>query len=453
MNVPVEPSHLPYPHDELVEWPRDSLGELDAERLAATSPVTVARFLERLEVDERRDVLRLLPPAQAAAILAEADEEAAAEALSAMRWQRAMRILGEVEPDDAADILAELEDEDRLRLLDRLEKASRRSIENLLAYEPETAGGIMTTEVDTALDNMTVEEATRRIREFADKHEDLHYVYVVDEARHLQGIVSLRKLIQARPETLLRDVMKREIRGICEPDTDREEVALKMAEFNLPDMAVVDKEGKLLGVITHDDVIDVLREEATEDIQMLAGAGGTEGLHDRILSSVRQRQPWLVVNLATAFVAAVVVKMFEDQIGALPLLAAIMPIIAGVGGNSGQQSLAITIRSIALGEYRSGESLTVLLRQAAIGLVNGTLTGLVAAGMVFFFDGPPMLSLIVFLAMFLNLALGCLAGTLIPIVLLRLNRDPAQMSSIFLTFFTDTGGFFVFLMLGSVFLL
>jgi magnesium transporter len=159
------------------------------------------------------------------------------------------------------------------------------------------------------------------------------------------------------------------------------------------------------------------------------------------------------VNLATALIAATVVKMFETQIGALPILAAIMPIIAGVGGNSGQQSLAITIRSIALGQLKEGDSMNILFRQAAIGLINGILIGLLAAGMVAFFGGPFRLSVIVFLAMIINLAIGCLMGTLVPLALLRLKQDPAQVSSILLTFVTDTGGFFVFLTLGSIFLL
>jgi magnesium transporter len=247
--------------------------------------------------------------------------------------------------------------------------------------------------------------------------------------------------------------MRTDINGVCTPEMDKEQVALLMAEYNLPDIAVVDADNTLLGVITHDDVLDVIQEEATEDMQKLAGAGGDEDIHDDILFSIRRRQPWLAVNLATAFIAATVVKLFVDQIQALPLLAAIMPIIAGVGGNSGQQSLAITIRSIALGQVKDGDSRNILFRQAAIGLINGLLIGLLAAVMVAFFGGPIKLSVIVLAAMIINLAIGCLTGTLIPLLLLKLNQDPAQVSSILLTFVTDTGGFFIFLMLGSIFLL
>lgn len=453
MDLSTEPQSLAYSHEELMDWPRENLPNLNAIRLAATSALTVAQFLERLEVEEQRHVLRQLSTERAAEVLSEMDEESAADVLSEMRLPRAVSILDGFEPDDAADVVAELEPEVRDRLMSQLERSSRRSIEKLLAYDPETAGGIMTSEVDTAKVDMTVDEAISRIREFADKHEDLHYVYVVDDGRRLKGIVSLRKLIQAKPHQRISSIMRSDIRGICTPEMDKEQVALLMAEHNLPDIAVVDAGGILLGVVTHDDVLDVISEEATEDIQKLAGAGGDEDIHDEVLFSVQRRTPWLAVNLVTAFVAAIVVKLFADQIQSLPILAAIMPIIAGVGGNSGQQSLAITIRSIALGQVKDGDARQILLRQAAIGLINGLLIGLLAALLVLVFDGPLLLSGIVLAAMIANLTIGCLAGSLVPLLLMRLGQDPAQVSSILLTFVTDTGGFFIFLALGSILLL
>ena len=453
MEGTTERNDLAYSHEELMEWPREDLANLNAVRLGATSSFSVAQFLERLDVEDRRDVLRQLSTERAAEVLSEMDEADAAEVLSEMRFPRAVRILDDFEPDDAADVVAEMEPDVRDRLMSSLEGETRTSIETLLTYDPDSAGGIMTTEVDTALEDMTVDEATALIRQFADKHEDLHYVYVVNHAHQLKGIVSLRKLIQSSPNQKISAIMRTDIRGVCNPEMDKEHVALLMAEYNLPDIAVVDQEYTLLGVITHDDVLDVIQEEATEDMQKLAGAGGDEDIHDDIFFSMRRRQPWLAVNLATAFIAAMVIKLFEHQIETLPILAAIMPIIAGVGGNSGQQSLAVTIRSIALGQVREGDSRNILLRQAAIGLLNGILIGLLAAVMVAFFDGPLELSLIVFAAMIINLAVGCLTGTLIPMILLKLRQDPAQVSSILLTFVTDTGGFFIFLTLGSIFLL
>jgi magnesium transporter len=446
-----------YRPEELLEWPKDALEELDPTRLEQTSDYALGQFLERLEVEEARDVLRQLSVERVSAILSEMDEEQAADILAAMRDHRATRILDSFDPDDAADIIAELEDEDRERLLDRLSAKDRRNLEALLTYDPESAGGIMTTDIDLAFDDMTIDEAVTRIREFADRHDDLHYVYVVDRQHRLQGIVSLRKLIQAKPYHQIRDVMKTEIQGIVPPEMDQEKVAQLMAEYNLYDIAVVDADRRLLGIVTHDDILDVIQEEATEDILMMAGAGVDETIHDDILHSVKRRQPWLLINLVTAFFAAAVVYLFEAEIGALPILAALMPIIAGVGGNSGQQALAVAIRSLALGHLQPGEGRGVVFRQMMIGLLNGASVGLLAAGVVYFLGSAlPQrleLSLVVLAAMILNMLVAGLTGAFVPLFLRSIHRDPAQSSSILLTAVTDTGGFFIFLGLGSWILL
>lgn len=455
---PLLPAQDAYGPEELLQWSKDSLDQLDNWRLEKTSNYAIGQFLERLEVDQARDVLRELSVEQVSGILSEMDEEHAAEILAAIREHRANRIFDFMDPDDAADIAAELEKEDRERLMDHLSDKDRENLETLLNFDPESAGGIMTTEVDLAFEDMTVDDAINRIREFADLHSDLHYVYVVDREHHLQGTVSLRKLIQAKPQQLIRDVMKRNIRGVVHPEMDQEAVARLMAELNLSDIAVVDAEKILLGIITHDDILDVIEEEATEDILMMAGAGGDETVHDEVLYSVRKRQPWLIVNLVTAFLAAAVVYLFQKQISALPIMAAMMPIIAGVGGNSGQQALAVAIRSLALGQLQPGEGRMVVLRQMAIGLVNGSVIGLIAGILVFmlgtsFGDHRLGLSLVVFAAMILNMFVAGLTGAFVPLFLRRINRDPAQSSSILLTAVTDTGGFFIFLSLGSWFLL
>lgn len=450
---PTETVDISYRPEELLEWPKDQLDKLDAERLTATSDYAIGQFLERVEVDEARDLLRQLPVEQVSAILSEMDQEFAAEILSAIRERRATKILDSIEPDDAADIVAEMDDKDRERLLENLPQEQRETLENLLTYDPESAGGIMTTEVDVAFDDITADEAIARIREFADQHEDLHYVYVVDREQRLQGIVSLRQLIQSKPNKLLRDIMKTEIRGIVSPEVDQEEVAHLMAEFNLPDIAVVDDDRRLLGIITHDDILDVIQEEATEDMQKLAGAGGDESVLDDVFYSIKRRQPWLGVNLITAFFAAAVVLIFQNQISLFPILAGIMPIIAGVGGNSGQQALAVTIRSMALGYVQPGEASTVVIKQLIIGLVNGLVIGIVAGLIVWILEQNWVLSGVVVAAMVLNMVTAGIAGAAVPLLLKRLNRDPAQSSSILLTAITDTGGFFIFLGLGSWLLL
>lgn len=450
---PAAPEELEYRPEELLEWPKDALERLDMQRLHETSDYVLGQFLERLEINEARDVLRQLPVEKVARILAEMDEEMAADILVAIRHQRAGRILDSFEPDDAADIVASMKEADRHRLLQKLSIKDRTNLEALLKYDPESAGGIMTTTVELALEDMTIDEAIARIREFADREQDLHYVYVVDQERRLRGTVSLRRLIQAKPQYRIRDVMNTDIRGVVPPGMDQEEVAQLMAELNLPDIAVVEPDGRLLGVITHDDILDVIQEEATEDILMMAGAGGDESVHDHVFYSVRRRQPWLLINLLTAFFSAFVISLFEDEISIMPALAVLMPIIAGVGGNSGQQSLAVAIRSLALGQLQPGEGRAVILRQTAIGIINGAAIGLVAAVFVYLiYAGNPIrfrLGLVVLVAMILNALVAGLAGAFVPIFLRRINRDPAASSSILLTAVTDTGGFFIFLGLGS----
>lgn len=442
-----------YTIDELLNWPREDLEKLDQARLQETSDFSIAQLLERIELDEARDLLRQLNVERVSDILSEADDESAADILSAIKEKRATRILDHFDPDDAADIVAEMTDDDRERLMDTLADEDREAIETLLTYDPETAGGLMTTQLDLVLQDMTIDRAITEIRKIAGNHEDLHYVYVVDDENRLLGTVSLRKLIQAQPHQRLADIMSTNISGVAQVDMDQERVAQLMAELNLLDIAVVDPENHLLGIITHDDILDVVQEEATEDILIMAGAGGDETVHDDVLYSVRKRQPWLFVNLATAFIAAFVVYLFQDEISALPILAALMPIIAGVGGNSGQQALAVAIRSLALGQVQKGEGRRIILKQMAIGLINGTLVGLFAAAAVFLlspnFPERTLLSLVVLFAMVLNMLTAGLTGAFVPIFLSRIRRDPAQSSSILLTAITDTGGFLIFLGLGS----
>ncbi len=442
-----------YTVSQLIEWPRDELVKLDSALLGNTSSLVIAQALERFEVDERRIVLRKVSNAKAAQILSEMTGEAAAEVLEAMREGRAVKILEDFEPDDAADIVAEMTEEDRRRLLGRLSPDAAETVQDLMAYGPDTAGGVMTPDVDTAAVDMTVDEAIERIREFADKHEDLHYVYVVDADNRLQGAVSLRRLIQARPEQLIRDIMNPDLRGVVHPSDDREHVALIMAEYNLPDLAVVDENGKLLGVVTHDDVIDIVQAEATEDLQVMSGAGADETIHDRVLYSVGKRIPWLQLNLILAFCTAGVVLLFSDSIGKLPILAGFMPIIAGVGGNCGQQTLAVAIRSLAMGEVHDADTRMILIKQLLIGLSSGVGVGLVAAIVGWLLTHDILVGVVLLGAMVANAAIAGVSGAFIPLALRRFRRDPAQSSSIFLTAITDTAGFFIFLSLGSWLLL
>ena len=339
-------------HDLVTFDSNNELNLIDSSTLADTNPRTIALFLERIDVDRQREVLRRFDPEKVSEIVSEMDPEVSAELVSEMREFRAVSVLNEMEPDDAADIVRELEEEDKDRLLKGMERANPESSEDireLLEYPADTAGAIMNPHVATLRRDMTIEDAIYAVRQMRDEYEAIYYLYVLDEDDVLEGVLSLRALLLAPKGASVNNVMSKNLIGLLSPNMDKEVVAHIMADTNYHTLPVVGDNGELLGIITHDDVIDIMIEEGTEDMQKLAGAGADEGLFDPINISMRQRIPWLFVNLITAFIAAAVVGFFDDSIKILPLLAAFMPIIAGIGGNTGAQTLAITVRSLALG--------------------------------------------------------------------------------------------------------
>ncbi len=443
-----------YTLDELRQLYADQgLERLDTARLQATSPYTVGSFLSRLDVDDRRVVLRRITLEHATDILSEMDADDAADVVEAMREPRAIQILEELDPDDTADIIGEMEDADRERLLGKVDDETEATVRGLIAYEPDSAGGIMTPEIATARPGMTVIQAVRYLQKLNDEYEHIFYVYVVDKDHRLLGVVSMRDLVMHAPLDYLSDIMTTDIKGVCSVDMDQEDVARLMAELNLNALPVVDADKRLVGMITHDDILDIVQSEATEDIQKMVGAGGDEAVDDPISLSIKRRSPWLVVNLFTALIAGGVVYAFEKQISQLTILAVCMPIVANLGGNTGAQTLAIIIRSLAMGNIQSGEDRRVCMRECIKGLLNGLLIGLLSATIVGLFSSSIMTALVVFIAMMLSMTYAGMAGALIPIVLNKVGFDPAQSSSIFLTASTDIVGFAIFLGLGSWLLL
>lgn len=445
-----------YSLEELMDWPTEHLGQLEPSRLKNTPPHVVAQYLERLDVDERRLVLRLLDESEAMEILAQMDCEDTAEVVGAMREWRALKILESMDPDDAADVVAELEVEDRERLMGKLAPETAQTVRTLLSYGEDTAGGIMNPVVAKVPWEATVDHAISLIRQMSAEEEypaHIAYVYAVDPEGHLEGVVSLRQLILAKPNQKICDIAHTSLQGVCHVNDDREDVAQALADLDLSALPVVDDERHLLGVVTYDDVIDIIRDEATEDLQILVGAGPNESIRDSVLYSVSRRGPWLMVNLLTAFLASAVIAWFRPQIEKLTLLAVYMPIIASLGGNTGSQTLAVAIRSLALGELHPGDSSQVCLAEASKGLFNGLMIGCFAAVIAWIVTRHTGLACVVLLATVLNMALAGLVGAFIPLFLKRMHFDPAQSSSIFLTAFTDIAGYFVFLSLGAYFLM
>jgi len=323
-------------------------------------------------------------------------------------------------------------------------------VESLLDYAEQTAGRIMNPNVFALSEDLTVGEAVSALQS-AINVEMVFYLYVVDVRRHLVGVTSLRRLLLVAPETPLKRIMTPDVISV-RVDTDQEEAARLVASYNILAIPVVDEENKLVGVITVDDVIDVLKDEATEDLYRLAGVSGDERVETPAWDALKKRLPWLGVNLGTAFLAASVVAAFEHTISRATALAVFMPIVAGMGGNAGTQTLTVIVRGLALGELSWANARKALFKEAAIGLGNGVVLGLIAALVAWATKGNPMLGLLLGMAMICNMLVASTAGTLVPLGLKAMKVDPALASSVFITTFTDVVGFASFLGLATIFL-
>lgn len=412
-------------------------------------PADSAEILYELPPDYQALILREMADEQAADVLEEMDEEEMAEVVQNLSVGELADILDEMEPDMAADLLGEFPEAQTAALLEEMEESD--DVAPLLAYPEDTAGGIMNTPRHMLRRQMTASQAMSFLREhYADEH-DLYYLYVLDRHRRLVGIVSLRALVLALPDQTLDEIMDRDVLTV-RPETDQEEVARLLARYNLLALPVVDDEEHLLGLVSVDDVVDVLEEEATEDIYRLAQVGGDAEIFSPIHRAVRNRLPWLVVNMGTAFLASSVVALFEGTIAQAALLAAFMPIVAGQGGNAGTQTMTIMIRSLALGELELRDTWRALLHEFGVGSVHGLVIGLLVGLIAWLWKGNPMLGLVIGVAMLGNLLVAAFAGVLIPMILRRLNVDPALASGVFVTTATDVLGFGLFLGLATYFI-
>ncbi|MBI4477301.1 MAG: magnesium transporter [Acidobacteria bacterium] len=382
--------------------------------------------------------------------LSELPPETGAMLLSARSAEEIAKFLQEIPSDDAVAIVEHLPEELRAAVLDLMRPKAAGAVENLLEYEEQTAGRIMNPNVFALSEDMTVGEAISAIQAARDV-EMVFYLYVVDARRHLVGVVSLRRLLLVSPETPLKRIMTTDPISV-RVDTDQEEVARQVASYNILAIPVVEESNKLVGIITVDDVIDVIKDEATEDIYRLAGIAGDERVFTPPAESLRKRFPWLLVNLATAFLASSVVAFFQGTINVWVGLAVFMPIVAGMGGNAATQTLTVIVRGMALGELTWANSRKALVKEILVGVFNGLAVGLVAALVAWAMLGDPGLGLLLSAALIVNLFVAGAAGTLIPLGLKALKFDPALASTVFITTLTDICGFATFLGLATLFL-
>ena len=434
-------------------------GDLDSARdLALTLHASdLADLVEAMDEHLRVRLVSVLPAEQASEALAEMEEgEDRAELLAALAPAKGAELLSELADDDAADLFAELDPPEQQRILRELSADEAGDLIELLEYGDDTAGGLMTTELVAVDASLTAEEAIYEVRRQGREVGVFYVVWVVDSERRLLGTLNLDRLIMADPSSSVADIVEEPIATVL-PSVDQEEVGRLIARYNVVSLPVVDERGVLLGRITFDDVIDVIEAEQTEDILLMAGLGhgDEEALRYTWRQSVRARMPWLLANLGTAALASAVVYMFSETIESVVILAAIMPIVAGLGGNAGTQALAVTARSLAVD--KTPHDVTALRRhvgrELTVGMINGAVLGSVVALVATLLGGDPMLGLVVLLAMWGNLAVAGFLGSFVPSIMDRLGLDPAVSSSMFVTPFTDLCGFLFLLGLASALLL
>ena len=423
------------------------------ESMDVAHPADIAQILETLPLQNQVELLLAIDPEEAAEALTELDEHVRVDILESMPPGLAGEFLSEMSPDDAADVLDELEEDHRDELLSSLDTEDAAEIRTLMAYDPETAGGVMNTEVFALEQSLTVDQAIARMRADIEDTEIPYYAYIVDDGHRLVGVLSLRDLMLARPGTLLLDLMAGKNVISVTVDTNQKEVARVISLYNFLALPVVSDDGTFLGAVTHDDVMDIIQDIASEDMLGMVGAGQDENVDTPWKDSVRMRLPWLLVNMVNSALSAAVVYCFDGTIEQMAILAVFMPMVANQAGNTGQQALAVMIRQLATEGFERGKAMSAVWREAKISIVNGIIVGTLVWGAVYIFTGTAAIPTVMVTALLADMILGAIAGASIPLILKALGRDPAQASSIFLTTITDGAGFFIFLGLATVFLL
>jgi magnesium transporter len=413
-------------------------------------PVDIAQVLDHLNRREREVTFQALARQdvkKAAGALSEMEAERAAELIMALDRDGACRLLQELHSDDAATILAELPEGRREEMLEAMRAEQSTDVQELLGFAEETAGRLMNPHYFALEEHVTVAEAIEALQRRSEEFEMAFYLYVVDSRNHLLGVVSLRQLLLNPPSTPLRKIMISDVIKVT-TDTDQEEVARIVATYNLLAVPVVDRENKLVGIITVDDIIDVMREEATEDIYALAGVEADDRALSSPIGSARRRLPWLLLSLGAALIAVVIVWYYLDTIQSRLALAALIPVIATMGGNAANQTMTVVIRAMGLGEFDWEASRRIVFKESLVGLINGLVVGLLVCTLIsIWFDVA--LGAVAGATVLLSLSVAATIGTLIPIVLKRLHIDPALASSVFVIALTNVITLLLYLGLAS----
>jgi magnesium transporter len=413
----------------------------------------IALLFEKLPQEAKERIINILPTDIASDVISEMDEEhRPGELLINLDPEKRQEIVEELDYDDATDIISQLDEDEQQEILEDLDEEDAESIRALMKYPEDTAGGIMNSEIVKVNINLEKKDALDEIIRQSEEMEEFYTVYVVDDDDILQGILSIKNILKAKADAHVRELVNTDF-VFVKADMDQEDVAGLISQYNLTTIPVVDDNMKLLGRVTVDDIIDVMEQESTEDILKFSGVSEDEELSGNWKDAVKSRLPWLVINLATAYLAASVIRHFDSTVILIAPIAAYMTIIAGMGGNAATQALAVTVRRISLNDLTDKQSYNAVLKEFLVGMLNGAANGLIVFFIAWFYDSNPMLGLVLFLAMTGNLIVAGLTGASIPLILKRVGIDPAVASSIIITTFTDCAGFFLPLWFASKLLL
>lgn len=413
-------------------------------------PVASARSLETMPQDDAIEILKQIPVSVGVEVFHHIHDSAKAALVEHLPKELFRQFISRLSPEEGANVFLNLKKEQRADFLEVLDEAKKHEIQELLSYPEDSAGRIMTTDFIAFHQDIKVKDAIQKVCELANKGYTSSYVYVIDQEGKLIGIMNMRDMMLAKEADLLMSVMRKEVFKVnC--FSDREKVANELSARHLFAVPVVDPQDRLLGIIHANRLIDDVQEEASEDLQKMFGASGDERVFSPIPFSIKTRLPWLYVNLVTAFLAAWVVSLFEDIIAKITVLAVYLPVVAGQGGNAGNQSLAVVMRGLVMREIPPNKARALVCKETAVGIVNGVAVGSVTALVTWLWQGNPSLGLVIGLAMIVNMAVAGFAGALIPITMKALRLDPAQCSSIILTTITDVMGFFAFLGFAVIF--
>ena len=421
--------------------------------LSDLSSGEIANIIEQLDASDRKKLIFFLGSSIEPEIILELDKDIRKEIISVVGEHTFLNVVSKLDTDDLIVVLEEVDEDKRGQYLKLLPKKSQRElVKKGLKFPEDTAGHIMSTNVVSVSASWTIGKTLKFLRQKKELlPDDIFEVYILDSKKKPVGTLNLNTLVRSSSNTIVRDIMNTQFKTIP-IDTDQEEIALGFKQNNLISAPVVDKSGKIVGQINSDDIIDIIEEEAEEDLLRLSGVQSGD-IYSAVLQTIKSRFTWLLINLFTAIAASFVIGIFESSLKQVVALAILMPIVASMGGNAGTQTLTVAVRALALREITRANALRVIGKEFVVGAINGLIFAAIIGTIASYWFEMPLLGFVIAAAMILNLVIACLSGILIPLILDKTGVDPAIASTVLLTTITDIFGFFTFLGLGTIYLL